>query len=251
MLQALLWDVDGTLAETERDGHRVAFNLAFAELGLSWGWCERRYGELLAVTGGRERLLADMAQRPDAPRQPEAREALARALHVAKNQHYARLLAQGDVRPRPGVCETMAAAAAQGLRQVIVTTTSRSNVESLRQHVLGAHIARHVELAICGEDVALKKPDPEAYRLALARLGLAPEQALAVEDSPAGRAAAIAAGVPVCLWPSAYFPDAAAQLPPSAGWCHPAEQSLSLGALVRGHAGWCQQKSAGSHQSVS
>lgn len=236
-LKAVLWDVDGTLAETERDGHRVAFNLAFAEAGLDWGWCERRYGELLTVTGGRERILADMATRPDAPADEAARVALARRLHQAKNGHYARLVAQGRVQPRPGVQAVILAAAAQGLRQCIVTTTSRDNVRVLREQVLGRGAAVHLQDAVCGEDVRHKKPHPQAYQQALQGLGLRPEQAVAVEDSPAGFAAARAAGVPVCLWPSAYFPAAAgAGLADGAGGCHPAGQVLSLDALRRSHA---------------
>jgi phosphoglycolate phosphatase-like HAD superfamily hydrolase len=81
-LKAVLWDVDGTLAETERDGHRVAFNRAFVACGLPWHWSEARYGELLAITGGRERLLRDMSDRPDAPHCADARDALARRIHA-------------------------------------------------------------------------------------------------------------------------------------------------------------------------
>src|SRR5262249_30992666 len=80
-LRALIWDVDGTLAETERDGHRVAFNDAFAAANLPWRWSVERYGELLAISGGYERLLHDIAQRNDAPRAAAEREALARELH--------------------------------------------------------------------------------------------------------------------------------------------------------------------------
>lgn len=237
-LQALLWDVDGTLAETERDGHRVAFNLAFAEMGLPWGWDERRYGELLAIAGGRERLLADMVGRADAPATPSGREALARRLHEAKNRHYARLIDDARIELRPGVRSVLAQAAAQGLQQIIVTTTSRTNVQALCQRLLGPALSAHLCGAICGDDVERKKPDPQAHRLALARLGLAPAQVLAVEDSPAGRAATAAAGVPVCLWPSVYFPQAGDDLPATAGFCHPATQALSLQALRAGHVAW-------------
>jgi phosphoglycolate phosphatase-like HAD superfamily hydrolase len=90
-IEALLWDVDGTLAETERDGHRVAFNQAFVACALPWRWDVDHYGQLLEVTGGRERLLAFMAQRDDAPADPDGREALARRLHAAKNAAYAEL----------------------------------------------------------------------------------------------------------------------------------------------------------------
>lgn len=203
-LQALLWDVDGTLAETERDGHRVAFNQAFEALGLPWRWDEARYGELLAVTGGRERLLADLATRADAPVGPE-REALARELHALKNRRYAELVQAGGLPLRPGVRELIDEAAAAGLRQAITTTTSRSNVEALLGRQLGPGWAGRFGAVVCGEDVRAKKPDPEVFRLALQALGLPPLAALAIEDSPGGVAAARGAHVPVLVTRSLYF----------------------------------------------
>ncbi|MBU2286015.1 MAG: haloacid dehalogenase, partial [Gammaproteobacteria bacterium] len=102
-LAALLWDVDGTLAETERDGHRVAFNRAFEAAGLPWRWDVLRYGQLLRVTGGRERLLADLATRPGAPGPGKERDALAARLHETKNALYEELVRSGRIRLRPGV----------------------------------------------------------------------------------------------------------------------------------------------------
>ncbi|MBQ0930409.1 HAD-IA family hydrolase [Ideonella alba] len=235
MLKALLWDVDGTIAETERDGHRVAFNLAFAELGLDWGWDERRYGELLQVTGGRERLLADMRTRADAPASTAERETLALRLHAAKNRHYAALVTQGRIDARPGVLGLMREAAAAGLRQAIVTTTSRSNVDALMPRLLGEDWRTLFEVVLCGEDVARKKPDPEVYDRALARLRLAPGQALAIEDSTPGGQAAQAAAVPVMLRPSVYFP--ARELPEGwRGWFCGPQQALSVPVLREHHA---------------
>jgi HAD superfamily hydrolase (TIGR01509 family) len=206
VLKALLWDVDGTIAETERDGHLVAFNRAFADAGLAWRWSDARYAQLLQVTGGRERLLADMATRADAPSSPEARNALARSLHHAKNLAYARLVSEGGLLPRPGVLALMGAAEAAGLAQAIVTTTSRSNLLALMGQLLGSGWNRQFTVTVCGEDVAEKKPHPAAYRLALQSLGCLPEHALAIEDSPAGLQAARAAGLAVLLRPSVYFP---------------------------------------------
>ncbi|MBQ0961567.1 HAD-IA family hydrolase [Ideonella sp. 4Y11] len=235
MLKALLWDVDGTIAETERDGHRVAFNLAFAELGLDWGWDERRYGELLHVTGGRERLLADMRARADAPASATEREDLVLRLHAAKNRHYAALVAQGRIDARPGVLGLMREAAAAGLRQAIVTTTSRSNVDALMPRLLGEDWPVLFEAVLCGEDVARKKPDPEVYDRALARLRLDPSEALAIEDSTPGGQAAQAAAVPVMLRPSVYFP--AVDLPGAwRGWICAPQDSLGVATLRERHA---------------
>jgi HAD superfamily hydrolase (TIGR01509 family) len=211
MIQALLWDVDGTLAETERDGHLPAFNDAFTALGLPWRWSEARYGELLRITGGRERLLADMATHPDAPAAPAEREALARELHRRKNAAYEQRLAEGAIRLRAGVPQLLHEAASRGLRQAIVTTTSRANVAALLRHTLGASATGLFEATVCGEDVAAKKPDPEAYQQVLQRLGLEPRATLALEDSPAGVAAARGAGVPVVVTRSAYFAEDAVE----------------------------------------
>lgn len=204
-LQALLWDVDGTLAETERDGHRVAFNLAFEALQLPWRWDEARYGELLTVTGGRERLLADMATRADAPGTASEREALSREVHALKNRHYADLVHAGSLPLRPGVQALLDAAQAAGLRQAITTTTSRSNVDALLGVHLGPHWRDRFAAVVCGEDVRNKKPDPEVFHAALQAMGLGPLEAVAFEDSPGGVAAACAAEVPVIVTRSVYF----------------------------------------------
>lgn len=208
-LRALIWDVDGTLAETERDGHRRAFNAAFAELGLPWSWSVDRYGELLATAGGYERLLRDMAGRRDAPPPGPPREALARELHQRKNQHYAWLVRQGRIALRGGVRELMDEARAAGLQQAIATTTSRANVDALLSAQLGPGWEAVFDCIACAEDAPLKKPHPQVYALTLQRLGLQPWQALAIEDSPNGIQAAQAAGVPVLVTASVYFAEAA------------------------------------------
>ena len=236
MLEALLWDVDGTLAETERDGHRVAFNRAFAALEVPWRWSERRYGELLAVTGGRERLLHDMRDRAETPADPAQRESLAGRLHALKNECYARIVAEAGMPLREGVRELFDDCARAGLRMAIVTTTSRCNVQALLGAQLGAGWRERFAVVVCGEDAPQKKPDPQAYLMVLQALHLAPQQALAVEDAPAGIAAARAAGVPVVVTRSHYFaafPDdgalaAGPSLGSGAGWRAP------LGALGAG-----------------
>jgi HAD superfamily hydrolase (TIGR01509 family) len=207
-LEAVLWDVDGTLADTERDGHRVAFNLAFASAGLEWRWDETRYGELLEVTGGRERLLHDMAARDDAPADALGREALARRLHATKNSLYAELVQDGRIPLRPGVRELLRQCRARGVALAIATTTSRTNVGALLGAQLGRDWADWFRAVVCGEDVERKKPDPAVYVEALRRLHVEARAALAIEDSPAGVSAARAAGVPVIVTRSTYFADA-------------------------------------------
>lgn len=206
MLKALLWDVDGTLAETERDGHLAAFNQTFEALGVPWRWSEERYGELLAVAGGRERLLHDMRCRASAPADPLECQALAERAHHLKNETYASIVASGKLQLREGVGELLEDCARSGLRMGIVTTTSRSNVETLLKRHLGTDWKSKFAAVVCAEEAPRKKPDPQAYLLALDALRLHPRETIAIEDAPVGVAAARAAGVPVIVTRSHYFP---------------------------------------------
>lgn len=209
MLRALIWDVDGTIAETEAQGHRVAFNQAFEAHGLAWRWDLATYGRLLAVTGGRERLLAFMHGRGDAPPTAAAREALARVLHQRKNARYAEWVAGGGIPARPGVHRLMDECRRAGVALAVATTTGTGNVEALFASLFGRDWRRGFAAVVCAEDAPVKKPDPQAYRLVLQRLGVAPDEAFALEDSPNGLAAARAAGIACGVTRSAYFGDAA------------------------------------------
>ncbi len=204
-LRALIWDVDGTIAETERDGHRVAYNQAFAALGLPWHWDEATYGDLLLVAGGRERLLHDMAMRPDAPPAGPQRDALARAVHERKNGLYEAVVAQGVLHARPGVERLVAECQAAGVALAVATTSSRGNVNALLVSIWGPQWRSLFRVAICAEDAPAKKPDPLVYRLALEGLGVAASEAFALEDSPVGLQAARAAGLACGVTRSAYF----------------------------------------------
>lgn len=205
--RALIWDVDGTIAETERDGHRAAFNAAFEQMGLPWRWDVALYGHLLQVTGGRERLLHDMAGRPDAPA-GEERNALARELHRRKNAIYQDLVNARGIPARPGVLRLMRECTEAGVMMAVATTTSRGNVAALMEGLLGSGWGRRFEAVLCAEDAPMKKPHPQVYELALQRLAVAPQQAFALEDSPNGLKAARAAGIACGITRSAYFEDA-------------------------------------------
>ena len=205
MLKAILWDVDGTLAETERDGHLVAFNRAFEALAIPWRWSESRYGELLAVAGGRERLLYDLERQPLAPPDAEQRAALVERVHRLKNEYYAAIVAGGALPLRAGVAQLIADCAAAGVAMGIATTTSAANAAALLAAHLGAGWRSQFAAVVCAEQAPLKKPDPQVYRHALQTLGLAAGDVLAIEDSPAGIAAARAAGIAVVVARSFYF----------------------------------------------
>lgn len=194
-LQALIFDVDGTLAETERDGHRPAFNAAFAEHGLDWQWDASLYGELLAITGGKERMrhyaeryAPEVAARADV-------DALIRQLHAAKTAHYVRLVGAGRLALRPGIAELIAEARAAGIRLAIATTTSPENVGALLDASLAPGSSDWFEVIGAGDIVAAKKPAPDIYRWVLDRLALPAGACLAIEDSENGLRAALGAGL--------------------------------------------------------
>jgi len=231
-LKALLWDVDGTLAETERDGHLRAFNQAFETARVPWRWSEQRYGELLQVAGGRERLLHDMQTCGHGPTDPGERGALIERLHHLKNQYYADLVALGNLPLRAGVRELLDDCAQAGLPLAIVTTTSRSNIDVLLGTQLGTGWAARFSSIVSAQEAPLKKPNPQAYLMALQALRIRPQEAVAMEDAPAGVGATHAAGIPLIITRSFYFPDTSAEnalaagpsLGSTAGW-HPAARS--------------------------
>lgn len=192
---ALIFDVDGTLAETERDGHLPAFNAAFAELGLPWHWDERLYGDLLEVTGGKERIR-HFAELHDPARAAAADFGeLVQRLHQAKTAHYVRRVGAGAIPLRPGVAELIKAAHSSGLRLAIATTTSPENVAALLHASLAPDAPDWFEVIGAGDVVPAKKPAPDIYEWVLERLALPAANCLAIEDSANGLQAARAAGL--------------------------------------------------------
>ena len=237
MLQALVWDVDGTLAETEHDGHRVAFNQAFAEAGLGWHWDEALYRDLLATTGGKERMRAWWQRLdPSGAASPDAAARVA-SLHVRKTAIYGDLVARGVVQLRPGVARLLQAARADGLTLAIATTTAPDNVQALLHATLGPDSPGWFACIGAGDVVAVKKPAPDIYHWVLQRLGLAANDCLALEDSAPGSAAAVAAGLPTVVTRSRYTLDDSLPASPLLRADLPDLDAVDLARLRAWHAG--------------
>jgi HAD superfamily hydrolase (TIGR01509 family) len=200
---ALIFDVDGTLAETE-ELHRQAFNHAFVRHGLGWHWDRAVYKDLLRVTGGKERIRAYHTRLGIAPPLPDADIA---ELHRIKTAHYAGLVETGCCPLRPGVADLLNAARTRGQRLAIATTTSHGNIDALLSQVLGKRWAADFDAVVAGDDVRHKKPASDVYLEVLARLKLEPSECVAIEDSGNGLIAASRAGIPVLITRSMFFGD--------------------------------------------
>lgn len=185
-LEALIFDVDGTLADTERDGHRVAFNQAFTEYGLDWNWDEDLYGKLLAVTGGKERMAFYLENFNTEYPADESTPDLIKELHASKTRHYTELLSTGCIPLRPGVRGLIDEARSNNMRLAIATTTTPANVTALLEHSLAPGSTDWFEVIAAGDIVPAKKPAPDIYDWALEKLNLPAESCLAFEDSENG-----------------------------------------------------------------
>jgi HAD superfamily hydrolase (TIGR01509 family) len=194
-LSALIFDVDGTLADTERDGHRVAFNLAFADAGLDWAWSVALYGKLLAVTGGKERIRHYLDRYNTDFTRPDDLEGFIAGLHAAKTAHYTRMLTEGLIPARSGVKRLLREARDAGLRLAIATTTTPANVNALLRYSMAPDAASWFEVVAAGDIVAAKKPAPDIYDWAMQRMGVSAHACLAVEDSHNGVQSALRANI--------------------------------------------------------
>ena len=201
MLGAIIFDVDGTLAETE-ELHRRAFNETFAEAGLDWHWTQADYTLLLKTTGGKERIARFINEIKEDPADfPVA------ALHAAKTERYVAMMTQGGISLRPGIADLLDQARVSGVRLAVATTTSLPNVQALAWAVFGTSAEQMFEVIASGDMVPAKKPAPDVYRLALDSLGLAVGQVVALEDSLNGLRSAKAAGIRCVVAPGFYSRD--------------------------------------------
>lgn len=204
-IRAFLFDQDGVIVDTERDGHRVAFNRTFAEFGFPVEWGVEEYHELLQVGGGKERMKHYLATRGfGVDVAPDTAPDLIQRLHVRKTDIFVELIESGALPLRPGVRRIMSEAAALGVTLGICTTSNERAAQAIAGHLLaGIPLA----FVLAGDVVKAKKPDPAIYLLALERCGCQPDQCVVFEDSHIGAVAATAAGMHVVATTNQYTQD--------------------------------------------
>jgi HAD superfamily hydrolase (TIGR01509 family) len=200
-LKAIIFDVDGTLADTE-EAHRQAFNAAFREAGLPWNWSKPQYAELLLTTGGKERIAAYLKSLDLADGERRTLSARIADLHKAKTGHYMRIVSAGEVPLREGVVRLLDEARDAQLPLAIATTTTAANIEALLRTTLGDDALARFAVIGAGDQVVHKKPAPDIYELVLQKLELAADDCVAIEDSANGLTAAKAAGIFTIVTPS-------------------------------------------------
>ncbi len=200
-LEALIFDVDGTLADTE-EVHRLSFNAAFKRLELGWHWDRTEYRRLLRTAGGKERLAAFIDERLAGDAARESMLARVPEIHAEKTRLFGAAMRAGAVAARPGVFSLLSESRAAGLRMAIASTTSPQNVHALLESVFGWRKELSFDVIACGDAVPHKKPAPDIYVLALEKLGVAPGAAIAFEDSELGLRSANAAGVWTVITPT-------------------------------------------------
>lgn len=201
-MQALIFDCDGVLVDTERDGHRVSFNEAFAELGLDCVWSVERYGELLLTAGGKERMRRHFDEMgwPDGT---EDRDALIAAIHKRKTAIFMRLIEEGNLPLRPGIARIVDEAIESGIKIAVCSTSNEKAVQAVVDVMLGPERSKKITV-FAGDVVAAKKPAPDIYNLAAETLGLYPRACVVIEDSNNGLRAAKAASMNCVVTISSY-----------------------------------------------
>jgi HAD superfamily hydrolase (TIGR01509 family) len=209
-MPALVFDCDGVLADTERDGHRVAFNQMFRELRLPLEWSVDEYAVKLQVAGGKERMATELTPEFSAanglPDDAEGQADVLAGWHKRKTAIYTDMVAAGELPPRPGVARIIAEADDAGWSLAVASTSAEASVRAILEQAAGPERAARFEV-LAGDVVERKKPAPDIYLLTLDRLGTAPHETLVIEDSRNGLLAATAAGLRCVMTVNGYTED--------------------------------------------
>ncbi|MBX9894767.1 MAG: HAD family hydrolase [Nitrosomonas sp.] len=203
-LQAVLFDVDGTLADTEQDGHRIAFNAAFKQYDLDWNWDVDLYGDLLQVTGGKERIRHYIEKYAPALLDKNDLAEWIAGLHKTKTKYFESLMEAGNIPLRPGVARLIRELRHEKIKLAIATTTTMENVTALLKSTLGEESIGWFDIIGAGDIVPSKKPAPDIYHWVLTQLSLPAHQCIAIEDSENGLKSALAASLPTLITVSGY-----------------------------------------------
>jgi len=206
-MEALIFDVDGTIAETERDGHRVAFNLAFDELNLPWQWDVDFYGKLLKVGGGKERFTYYLKNYVKDFEIPSSLDEFVLNVHTIKNKYYTQLVQDKTIKLRPGVARLMTEAHENNVRLAIASTSAVKNVKALLDGTCSSEMISWIEVIVAGDMVKNKKPAPDIYQLALEKLNLSPDECVTIEDTNQGLVAATKANIKAIITINNYTKD--------------------------------------------
>jgi HAD superfamily hydrolase (TIGR01509 family) len=202
-MKALIFDCDGVLVDTEKDGHRVAFNRAFKEKGLPHEWSPEKYHELLQVAGGKERMRFFFNE-AGWPGGVCDRNEFIREMHKLKTELFMRIIDSGELELRPGVARLVDEAITEGITLAVCSTSNELAVNLIVERLLGPERRKFFKAILAGDIVANKKPDPEIYNLALKTLNMKPGECVVIEDSRVGLLAARAAGV-ACVVTTNYY----------------------------------------------
>jgi HAD superfamily hydrolase (TIGR01509 family) len=201
-IKAVFFDQDGVIIDTERDGHRVSFNMTFKEFGFTDEWSVDYYHELLQIAGGKERMKHHLQTKGfSKPVPPEKVDDLIKEMHKRKTAIFVELIETGKLPLRPGIHRFMREAMESGLLIGVCTTSNEQAARAITEKIL---VDIKFDIVLAGDIVSKKKPDPEIYNLALSRTGLKPEEVLVVEDSRNGVLAAKAAGANVVVTTNSY-----------------------------------------------
>jgi len=203
MDRGLIFDCDGVLADTELHGHLVAFNQMWKKLGVHWQWSPEQYAEKLKIGGGKERMASlfldqEFQEVFSVPKGEEDRNTLISSWHKEKTAIYQQIIGSGAIPPRSGIKRIAAAALAAGWKLAVASTSAKPSVDAVLTHVVGESIAKQFTV-LAGDVVAAKKPAPDIYLMACKRLGVPPENCVAIEDSRNGLLSAVSAGAQVLV----------------------------------------------------